>query len=102
MPETFYTASFNTIGPAVEWDGTNHEELLDWFNEVASPPLTTVSVSPTEWVLTNGTRTTTMTAPPKWWARSSVGPMLVSGTGRWRTSDPGGRPTSMDDLLYEP
>lgn len=103
MSTPFYTGGFTFNGPLMEWDGTNHADIVTWANEVASEPWAVGSAGATELVLTgtNGATPLARTFQLNGWiSRSTLGPQSVEKIpGRWTTPDPYGRPVSAETLL---
>jgi hypothetical protein len=100
---TFYSRGFAWQGPLMEWDGTNHEEILDWLNEASSVSVwfidevttsqLTFAFSPTSYRVTFQLN--------DWIQQTTQGPARTAApkAGRWIAQDPDGRAPSIDNLV---
>jgi hypothetical protein len=97
----FYAGQLPRNGPLMEWDGSNETDIVTWVNLQAADTWTVDSASPTTLVLRTGS--VTRSIPINGWVqRSQFGPQSLDKTPfAWTTPDPLGRPTSLDDLIYE-
>lgn len=118
----FSAGNFSGWSPLVEWDGTNEVDIRDWVRglDPHDPPgeadrWSVGSVGAGQVVFTRpgthpdstGGHATSVTVPLNWWLNAKVvtsgspflGVQAVSPAGRWRTTDPYGRPTNLNDLL---
>jgi len=101
MLEEFYTGTFQPMGPVVEWDGTNHEEILAWVMEVSDYPTVIEHVSENCLILdlptVHGYKVKIRRGG--WIMRGKSGPKKVPlPETRWKTPDPMGRPVWMLEL----
>jgi hypothetical protein len=119
MPLEFqYYAQFGVFGPYPRWNGANHADIVDWIN--SGDP------TRTQWSISSVTATELVLSPNyskygdrvfalnDWIGRFSL-PTPLDGApgggyeprevileGGWATPDPGGRPASIDELIYDP
>lgn len=106
MPlDPFYAGYFLRTPLCVEWDGTNHAEILDWINSDGAggtpPPAWTIS-SVTASVLTfaHTSRPWVRTVNLGFWVYGFGDNVTVANpAGCWKTSDPYGRPEDLNDML---
>lgn len=118
--ETFTAGEFARYSDVAEWDGANHEEIADWLNDLDGTTEFALGWRVTE--ITTRSVTFFKSADPDdptWpdrevvihrgqWicavesATATSRLMIVQAldpAGKWKTSDPYGRPESADDLL---
>lgn len=119
--DIFSVGNFAHWHPVAEWDGTNHGEIRDWIQGLdpqnptdptdrwfvsavdgSNVTLTRPGTHPGSY---NGTERHVTLALNDWVVavNSATGPPLwvdrVDPAGKWRTSDPHGRPEDLNDLL---
>jgi hypothetical protein len=103
----FYAGQMGRInGELVEWDGTNEADICDWLNDRAvfgtpsTPPWSITSVTGSVVVFTNADDARVVTMPIGFWLNAAGGYATVNDpAGRWKTSDPYGRPEDLNDML---
>lgn len=118
--QTFFAGSFTSYGELAEWDGTNHDEIVAWLRD-----LDTLTTDPAfAWRVTAITDQSVTFHQPgdpsrlhpfsqdrdvvvglgEWvWATDSIyvdalAVQRMDPTGKWKTADPYGRPSNVDDL----
>jgi len=99
MVDTFYSGTLGVVGPVVEWDGTNHADIVSWMNEISSPTWSVVTVTGTYFTINNGSMTRTMPIDTFIGRSVSGPPPVYLAAGRYKTSDPVGRAETIDDLV---
>lgn len=118
----FTAGFFSTFGDCVEWDGTNEGEILDWIHgrdpldpgldeasrwQIAATIPNLVLVAPPSHPMPYGSRKAVV--PPGFWVSATVGPTIsmvvvqvVDPAGKWKSTDPYGRPGTPEDIVAPP
>jgi hypothetical protein len=124
MPEVFAAGNFTYYQSCVEWDGTNEEDIAAWIRSL--DPSNDLAAEADRWQVASVDSSllvlvrpkhhpvgypATVEVPLNFWVTAGVYPtagdsqsnilivQTVDPAGKWKTTDPYGRPNTLDDLL---